>query len=105
MGMRADEQERIPVPAQRRLAFTRLGLNTHALARATVEAHQIAILGFRVDGVWIFGINAGLKAVALLSVEPIFIRDPVDAARLGRSPERGVILRAAINVIKGTLVI
>ena len=57
VGMRADDERRVPVPAQRRLPLARLRLDADALAGAPIVADQDAVLGFGVDGVGILRID------------------------------------------------
>ena len=98
--VRAQQQRRIPVPTQGRLAFARQRLNAHGLVGAAVEADQPAVLAFGVDDVGILGIDAGMEAVAALRDEPVGVGDAVGAARSRRSAEREIVLGAAIDVIE-----
>jgi hypothetical protein len=100
VGMRADEQGRIPVPAQRRFALARLRLNAHALAGAAIVANQHPVLRFRVNGIRVLGIDARLEAVAHLRDKPVGVCYAVRAAVANRPAHGGVVLRAAVNVIE-----
>ena len=99
--MRADEERRIPVPAQRRLVLARLRLNAHRLTGAAIVADQRPVLRFGVDGVRVLRIDARMKTVAALGHEPIGVADAVHAARSGGTAEGEVILGAAVHVIEG----
>ena len=104
-GMRADQKRRIPVEPLRLnpLAFDRS--NSNPFSAAFIETHQSPILAFRVDCVWIFGINPRMKSVTTIRHEPIGIDDAGGVVGPRRSSNRTVILRSAENVIKGFVVI
>src|SRR5437588_7812473 len=98
--MRADDEWRIPIPAQRIFVAGNLRLNTHPLARALVVANDVAGLQLGVNRVRIFGIDLGAKTVAALSYEPIGVHDAGRVARARWTTERIIVLRAAKHVIE-----
>ena len=100
MVVRADDQRRVPVPAQRRLALGFDGFDVDAAAGFAVVADQSAALRFGVDGIGICGIDARNKSIAAGGHVPIRIHDPVHVARGRRTAPTEVILRAAVHVVK-----
>ena len=103
--MRRDDERRIPVPAKRRAALLLLGLNADPLAVPLVVAHDDAVLELGVDGIGILRIHARHEAVAALRHEPVLVQDAVLRSRPRRSTERVVVLRPAIDVVKGLRVV
>src|SRR5262245_1784227 len=99
-GMRADEQRRIPVPAQGRLTLSRLRLDANALPGAAIVARQDAVLQFAVDGVGVFWIDARLEAIAAEKDKPVTVGDAVDAAIARRAADGVVVLGAAVDVVE-----
>src|SRR5574341_617288 len=103
--MRAHDERRVPVVTLRLFGLAWDRRNADALARAFVEARQSAVLAFGIDGVRVFGIDAGGEPVTAVGGEPVGIDDARLAARSGRPAERVVVLRAAVNEIPWRLVI
>ena len=100
MIVRADDQRRVPVPAQRRLALGVDGLDADAAAGLAVVAHHSPALRFRVHGVGIGRIDARNKSIAAGGDVPVRVHDAVHIARSRRAAPAEVILRAAVDVIK-----
>src|SRR5258707_10924594 len=98
--MRADDERRIPIPAQRIFVAAGLRLNAHALARALVVAHDIAALQLGINRVWIFRIDLSAKTVAALSYEPIGVHDARGVAGARWTTERVIVLCAAKHIIQ-----
>src|SRR5438876_4006719 len=98
--MRADDERRIPVPAQRIFVAADLRLNAHAFARAFVVADDVASLEFGVNRVWIFRIDLSTKTIAALCHKPISVDDARRVARARGPTESVVVLSAAENVIE-----
>ena len=64
MGVRADDERRVPIPAEGRIALGGLRLDGDALAGALVEAHDAGVLAGGVNGVGILRIDARVEPVA-----------------------------------------
>ena len=75
VGVRADDQRRVPVPAHGRIALRRLRLDGDALAGALVEAHHAAVLHVGVDGVRVLRIDARIESVAAHGDEAVGVGD------------------------------
>jgi hypothetical protein len=101
----ADDEGRVPVPAQRLVAAPDFGLDAHALARALVEARERAVLVLGVDRVRVGRIDLRAEAVAAEGDEPVGVDDAVRVARARRPPEVEVVLRAAVDVVEGRRVV
>src|SRR6266702_4239730 len=98
--MRADDERRIPVPAQGIFAASNLRLNTHALARAFVVTNNITVLQLSINCVRIFRIDLGPKAVSTLRNKPVAVDDAGSIARARRPAEGEIVLSAAVDVIE-----
>ena len=103
--MRADDDGRVPIPAQGNVVCTGLWLNADLLARAPVETRQVPILVLRVDCIRVLRIDYRTKSIAALSNEPVFIADAADFQGPGGSAYTLVVLRTAVNVVEGLRVI
>src|SRR6185295_12882056 len=103
--VRADDQRRVPVPAQRRLAAARLRLDEDLLAALAVVAAEAAVLRLGVDDVRVLGIHLRLEAVAALGDEPVRIADAVLVVGARRSAEAEVVLGAAVDVVERLVVV
>src|SRR5215510_567023 len=103
--MRADDDGRIPVPAQRHSAPGFGRPDSHALSGALIESYQLAILQLCIYGIRVFGIDNRFEPVAALGDKPISVGN----ARSARSPRRAsqaeVILRTSIDIVEGPCVI
>ena len=99
--MRADYDRRVPVPAVRNVVRSRLRLNADLLSGAPIEASEIPILVFGVDGIRVFRIDDRAESVATLRKEPILIGDAADLERPRRSADAAVVLRPAVHIIEG----
>ena len=98
VGVRADDDGRVPVPAQRRARrLPRLRLDVELLAGLAVEAHQAAVLRLGVDDVGVFGVDLRLEAVAALGDEPVGVADAVAVDRPRGAAEADVVLGAAVT--------
>src|SRR5690242_13647683 len=74
--MSGNEQRRIPVEAIWRIAILGSGrANTERFVVAQIAALQIAVLGFGVDGLRVFGVGLHIKTVAAADHEPITVRN------------------------------
>ena len=100
MRMRTDEQRRIPIPAQRRLALSGLRLDEQFFRRLLVIAHQHAILRLAVNRVGIFRIHRRMEAIAPGHGVPIGIDNAMRAARARGAAPGEIVLRAAVHVIE-----
>jgi len=98
--VRADDERRVPVPAEPRLPRVGLRLDVDGLPRSPVEAHQRAVLRLRVDDVRIIRVDDGLEAVPTGRDEPIGVDDAVDRPRPRRPSDREVVLRPAVHVVE-----
>ncbi len=103
--MRAEDERRIPVPAQRRAAFGFLRLDVDPLARAAIVAHQPAILPLRINDIRIRWVDHRVEPVAEDGHEPVAVANAVNV--IGpRGPSLGcVVLSAAIDVVEGSVVV
>ncbi len=103
--MRADENRGVPIPAHVVFAFAGHGADADALAGLAVVADEAALLARGVNNVGIVRIDAGLEAIAAIGDEPIGVGDAVGGAIARRAAQAVVILRAAIDVVEGRVVI
>ena len=103
--MRAQDQRRVPVVAQRLLARADHRPDGDRLAAAAVVAAQIAVLGLRVDDVGVLGIDPGLEAVAADGDVPVVVGDAVGAGGARRTAEGEVVLGAAVDVVERLVVV
>ena len=103
--VRADDERRVPVQAQRLHAAGRLRLDVERLAGALVEAHQAAVLRFGIDDVLVLRVGDGAEAVAALRDVPVGVGDPLRIRRARRAAEAEVVLRAAVDAVEGKRVV
>ena len=103
--MGTDNDGRVPVPAQRRLALVRLRLNAYHLPALLVKTHQAAVLILRIDDIGVRGINHRLKTIAENGNKPVAVGDAVNRGGTRGAAQGGVILRAAVDVIKREIVV
>ena len=99
-AVRADDQRRVPIPAKTRLAYARLRLDVDLLPRELVVADEHAVLRLGVDDVRVLRIDDRLKAVAACRDVPVGVDDAVHRTRAGRTTDRVVVLRAAVDVVE-----
>src|SRR5204863_9194189 len=71
VGVRADDQRRVPVPAMRGIALLGHGLNREVFACSFVEPHQATVLRCRVNGVGILRVYARIETVSAIGDETI----------------------------------
>src|SRR2546430_1231618 len=98
--MRADDERRVPIPAQRIFVAANLRLNAHALAGALVVPNDGAGPKLGVNDVRVFGIDLGAKPVATLRHKPIGVNDAGRVAGAGWPTEGVIVLRAAKHIIE-----
>src|SRR6185295_17700894 len=98
--MRADNERRVPVPAQRIFAASWLRLDAHTLAGALVKANQGAVLQLCINNVRIFRVYLTAKAIAAVRHEPVAIGDAGDISCARRTSKTEVVLSAAVDVVK-----
>ena len=103
--MRADDQCRIPVVAKRVLAGCRLGLDVHQLTALAVVACEAAVLVLRIDDVRVTRFDDGLEAVTENRDVEVGVADAVHTGRARRSAERGIVLRAAVDIVEREIVV
>src|ERR1039457_719022 len=99
VGMRADDERSVPVPAQGRVALGLLRLDGNALAGAPVEAHHGAVLHVGVDGVGVLGVDARVESIAAVGDEAIGVSER-RVLRPGVAADAVVVLRAAIHLVE-----
>src|ERR1044071_5766012 len=103
--MRADDERRVPIPAQRVFTTANLGLNTHAFARPLVKTRKRTVLEFGINGIRIFRINLAAETITTISHEPVSIGNARSGARARRSTDAEIVLRTAVYVVKRRCVI
>ncbi len=103
--VRADQDRRVPVEAVPRLVLRRLRLDVDDLAGAPVVADQVPLLPLGVDDVGIPRLDGGLVAVGEDGDEPIAVADPVDVVGAYGSTLGAVVLRTAVDVVEGLVVV
>ena len=81
----ADQYRRVPVEAKRVLARLRFRLDTNRFAGLAIETPQVTLLRFRVDDVWIFGIDRGVMTIATDCFAPIPVADAANVSCAGRA--------------------
>ena len=97
--MRADDERRVPVPAQRRIALRRFRHDVDALAGAFVESHDAGVLTGGVDRVGILRVDTRIEAVAAVGDETIGVGQHRVLGARGAA-DAVVVLRAAIDVVE-----
>ena len=98
--MGADDQGRIPVPAQRRFVCAWLRLDRYLLLSPPVVPDQPTILILGVDGVRVFWIDAALETVPAKKNVPVAIGGAVGTHRACRPAQGAVVLRAAVYPVE-----
>ncbi len=103
--MRAENQRRVPVPAQRRAILVFLGFDVDPLAGAAVVADEAAVLPLRVDDVGVGGIDHRVETVAEDGDEPVAVANAVHVGGARRAALRRIVLRASVDVVERRVVV
>ena len=98
--VRADDDRRVPVEPQRRLAGARLRADVDRLVALAVVAQQVALLPLEIDGVRVGRIDGDGVPVRAVGDHPVGVRDAVGVERPRRPHLAAVVLRAAVHVVE-----
>ncbi len=105
MRVRADDDGRIPIPAQRRLALAFERLQHQFLPRRLVVANQNPVLRLGINRVGIDRVHLRPEAVAARGYEPVRIWNAGEIVRARRPAPGKVVLGPAAHVVERRCVV
>ena len=98
--VRADDDGRVPVEAERGIGRAGLRADVDRLVALAVVAEEVAFLPLEVDRVRVGGVDRDRVAVGAVGDRPVEVRDAVPVERARRPHLAAVVLRAAVHVVE-----
>ncbi len=105
MVMRADEQWRVPIPAQSFLSLANLGLDVNSFAIFSVKTDKTSVLHLGIGDIGIRGIYLRVKSVSASDGDHLSIGDSMNGAGLGWRAQCVIVLGTAVHVVEGEVIV
>ena len=105
IGMGANQEWGVPVPAQWFLARSRLGLDVNRLTTLLVKTYKTAVLRLGVQNIRVFRVHLCFESISAFRHKPVGVSDSISVRSPRWSAKSVVVLGTTVNVVERELII